>query len=83
MQDNNGWTVDCRADSDVVEVHFAGNEFTFPENADKFRAVSLCTPVIWWIEAIRSGAQTWSPEGFLWETDTTRLPELQRRVFMY
>lgn len=39
------------------------------------QVVSLCTPITWWIEAIRAGYYTW--DGRFWAVNTEALPPLQ------
>lgn len=38
------------------------------------QVVSLCTPVTWWIEALRQGLFTWLPEFDGWDIQDRKLP---------
>lgn len=50
-------------------------EYTFdPQEGPTQQVVSLCTPVTWWIEAIRSGGWAWDIENHLWRTYQSALP---------
>jgi hypothetical protein len=42
------------------------------------QVVSLCTPVTWWIEAIREGWYEWFPELNGWEYDSMAQPSIRR-----
>jgi hypothetical protein len=45
----------------------------------RFQAVSLCTPVTWWIEGIASGEHVWDAEAQEWlDPDYSKMPESQK-----
>ena len=45
---------------------------------DKLQAVSLCTPVLWWLEALANGAYQFDAQNQAWsDADITKLPSTQ------
>jgi hypothetical protein len=50
------------------------HELEDPDAGARHQAVSLCTPVAWWIEAIQSGGLTWDNDTRLWQRPLTGVP---------
>jgi hypothetical protein len=71
-----GVAVSCEGDPGetplVRGIDFDGDPGTQPGQT-RTQVVSLCTPVAWWIESIRSGWYRWYPELQRWDAD----PRLQ------
>ena len=73
------YAVYCLGEPDAIPlVRTAQPEHFDPAWARKLQAVSLCTPVTWWIEGIASGAHVWDPEEQGWkDPDYTKIPATQ------
>jgi hypothetical protein len=46
------------------------------------QAVSMCTPVTWWIESLRNGWYRWKPDVQRWWADETFQPDIRQQMGM-
>jgi hypothetical protein len=78
-RDNYTWAVDCSLEPEAPPlVRATGEDFRFAAPPSR-QVVSLCTPVVWIIEGLRSDAHVWIPESQSWQLNAERLPALQRK----
>lgn len=79
------YAVSCHGEYDAVPlIRRAGPEFMDRAWDDRLQAVSLCTPVTWWLEGIRSGAHVWNVDEQRWNQPVhSLLPESQRQAGFY
>jgi len=78
--DNNGIAVrmtECPANPPLVRSMQFGSPNTDPAYIET-QVVSLCTPVYWWLEDLRSGIFRWDGGQGRWSADFKRLPEWRR-----
>lgn len=70
-----GILVNHMSDPDVAPLVRNLWELTFdPQEGSTQQVVSLCTPVTWWIQAIRSGGWAWDTENSVWRIHQSALP---------
>jgi hypothetical protein len=71
-RDKNPMAVLCGNDSastPLVRATSYDGEYATQPDKTQHQVVSLCTPVTWWIAALRSGAFHWRSEGMGWDVD--------------
>lgn len=73
-----GLTIELDAQAVSPRIRFSSNDFVYDETGSLYRAVSLCTMVTWWLEALDNGSVTWVPATMTWDCDPTRFPQSQR-----
>ena len=80
--DNYGFAVACRSEPRYLpRVRLIVDEWD--DDPRSYQAVSLCTLVTWWIQAIEDGAVRWDNQNNLWtDPDPELLPPLQVEVGM-
>lgn len=73
------YAVSCFGESNAIPlIRRAEPEYFQPAWHDKLQAVSLCTPVAWWLQGVASGAHLWNKEQQRWdEPDSGKLPPSQ------
>ena len=79
MGDANGLAIECGADakqSPLVRGLSWGEPSTQPGRTLS-QVVSLCTPVAWWIDALRHGWYAWDPDENSWDTDRSGQPAIR------
>ena len=78
-----GFAVDCTGEfSQPPLVRKPMDEYIDEGFAGKLQAVSLCTLVTWWIEALNSGATRWDAGSQQWsELDLTLVSDIRRDAF--
>jgi hypothetical protein len=70
MGDANGLAISCAAAPDqapLVRALTWDGEFGTQPSQTLSQAVSLCTPVAWWVDALQHGWYRWNPHGNAWE----------------
>jgi hypothetical protein len=80
--DNNGVAMSMAAGRSRAPL-IRGLEISDPNTAPDFterQVVSLCTPVSWWIEDLRSGVIGWNAREGIWDMRLNELPLWRRRM---
>jgi hypothetical protein len=81
MGDANGLAIYCstkETDAPLVRSLSWGREFGTQPAQTLHQVVSLCTPVAWWIDALRNGWYRWNPAASAWEdVDHSQQPRIR------
>jgi hypothetical protein len=81
MGDANGLAICCAGPAEeppLVRGLSWTREYGTPRDQTGHQVVSLCTPVAWWVDALRHGWYRWSTEGNAWEeVDHSQQPRIR------
>ena len=86
LGDQNGLAIDCIESIDgspkVRPLTHSGDWGTQANNGP-MQVVSLCTPVTWWIESLRSFEYTWHPDARAWDWDfAKKYDRIEKRAYI-
>ncbi|MEO6116792.1 MAG: hypothetical protein ABIP33_10435 [Pseudolysinimonas sp.] len=80
MGDANGLAIFC--DGDPVDPPLVrgitwDREYGTQPHQTLRQAVSLCTPVAWWVDALRRGRYRWNERTNAWDVDYSKQPRIR------